>query len=63
MTDCCRAPVGGDVKLFDSLREVLSSLEGRESDRIIMDMSLPAKRALYARLIAVSERIASHLED
>lgn len=62
MSECCRAPLGEDMKLFESMKEVLSSLENRGTDKIIMDISVGSKRELYLRLVSLSQRIAPHLE-
>lgn len=62
MSDCCRAPVGGDLKLFENLKEVLSSLENRGTDKVIMDISISSKRELYSRFVSLAQRIAPHLE-
>ena len=62
MTDCCRAPVGADKKFLDALSEVLTEVENRPMDKIVMDLTVPTKRALYHRLVKVSERISFLLQ-
>jgi len=60
--DCCRAPVGGDKKFLDSLASVLHELEARETDKLLMDLTVTTKRVLYERLISASARISRLLE-
>lgn len=60
---CCRAPVGGDMKFFEELGSVLSVLESRGSDRVLMDLSVSTKKVLYERLLAQAERISSLMGD
>lgn len=55
---CCRGPVGGDMKFFDSLSTVLDALEARGSDKLMMDMTITTKRKVYERLIAQAQRLS-----
>jgi len=51
------------MKFFESLDSVLKTLEGRGSDRILMDMSVSTKKAIYTRLLAQAERVRSLTGD
>ena len=51
------------MKFFDSLSSVLSDIENRSSDRILMDMSVSTKRILYEKLLAQAKRISSLIGD
>lgn len=56
---CCRGPVGGDMKFFNSLDEVLKDLENRASDKLMMDLSVSTKKSILDRLLQQAERISS----
>ncbi len=59
MSTCCRGgPVGEDLKFFESLSNVLSQLENRSSDKLLMDMSVATKKSVLDRLVAQAERIS-----
>lgn len=65
MTDdsCCRAPVGADAKFFEKLASVLTELEGRSSDKVLMDLSVSTKKVVLDRLLAQADRILILIGD
>ena len=58
-SSCCRAPVGADMRFFESLSAALAELEARGLDKIIMDFSVSSKKAVYDRLLAQAAKISS----
>lgn len=51
------------MKFFEGLDSALSTLENRGSDRVLMDMSVATKKAVYDKLLAQAQRISSLLGD
>lgn len=59
---CCRAPLGPDLQLFRDLESVLSRLESRPMDRVMMDLTVETKKAKYDRILAFADRVKSLTE-
>lgn len=59
MNNCCRdgVPEGEDIKFFRELDQVLLKLESRNTDKLVMDLSIQSKRQMYERLIAQAGRL------
>jgi hypothetical protein len=51
------------MKFFEDLSTALTKLESRGSDRVLMDMSVQTKKAVYDKLLAQAKRISNLLGD
>lgn len=54
--------MGKDKKFLDALSEALAELETRPMDKLVMDLTVPTKRALYVRLVSATQRVAMLLD-
>jgi len=59
MSSCCRegVPEGEDIKFFRELDQALLRLENRDSDKIVMDLSIQSKKRTYQRLLDQAARL------
>lgn len=46
------------MKFFENLASVLKELESRGSDKILMDLSVPTKKAVLDSLLSQAKRIS-----